>query len=497
MAEPAPTTTAPAETFEDLYRRAFPRVYAYVATLLRDRAAAEEVTAQAFERAYRKRRSLQARARSAEAWLFGIARNAALDELRRRKRRAAMEADPEDAAAPSAEEHAEHALRRETVRAALATLDAAGARPGRPEVLRRAVQRRDRARASARASRTREPDCTESHREAAGRPAMSTPDTFMDLLEEELTPEPGPRFAAEMDEWVARRVPRRGPRRRRRGAGDPRGAYARRSMSAAATAVAGLAVALVLGRPAAPRRARATRQRRRADPAREPRSRSRGDAAAPTERQAVPPAAAGGDSPPASPRRRIERSLQLTLAAPADDFQSVADRILRITDSHDGFVLRSNVATGEDPSGDFQLRVPGDQLQATLRDLAALGDVRARNDIGPGRHPRVRGGPDRLAATRAERARCCAGSARGQRRRGRTALRDRLDANGRRAGRPARPGPRPARAHELRDRHGHARRKKGGEGGAGAGGSGTDDALDDSLGCSSGRSTGLMRRSAC
>ena len=88
--------TSPSEAFEALYRRAFPRVYAYVATLLRDRTAAEEVTAQAFERAFRKRRSFRASRGTEEAWLFGIARNAALDELRRRKRRAVLEVEPED-----------------------------------------------------------------------------------------------------------------------------------------------------------------------------------------------------------------------------------------------------------------------------------------------------------------------------------------------------------------------------------------------------------------
>src|SRR5947199_6527366 len=48
---------APEERFESLYRRTFPRVYAYVASLLNDRSAAEEVTAQAFERAFRRRSS--------------------------------------------------------------------------------------------------------------------------------------------------------------------------------------------------------------------------------------------------------------------------------------------------------------------------------------------------------------------------------------------------------------------------------------------------------
>jgi RNA polymerase sigma factor (sigma-70 family) len=117
------TGAAPAEGFAELYERTFPRVYAYVASLLRDRSAAEDVTAQAFERAYRKRRSYRPARGSMDAWLFGIARNAALDELRRRKRRATLEADPEDTGSPPPEDQAELSVRRETVRAALAGLD--------------------------------------------------------------------------------------------------------------------------------------------------------------------------------------------------------------------------------------------------------------------------------------------------------------------------------------------------------------------------------------
>ena len=108
------------ERFEALYRSSRDDVYAYVATLLRDRAAAEDVTALAFERAYRKRRSFDRARGNERAWLFGIARNAALDELRRRKRHAALAVDPEDRAAAdafSAEE--DDALRRSTLRAAL------------------------------------------------------------------------------------------------------------------------------------------------------------------------------------------------------------------------------------------------------------------------------------------------------------------------------------------------------------------------------------------
>ena len=104
------------QRFEALYRASRDDVYAYVATLLRDRAAAEDVTALAFERAYRKRRSFD-RARGDErAWLFGIARNAALDELRRRGGHATLVADPQDPAAEAMQAGEDDALRRAVVR---------------------------------------------------------------------------------------------------------------------------------------------------------------------------------------------------------------------------------------------------------------------------------------------------------------------------------------------------------------------------------------------
>jgi RNA polymerase sigma-70 factor (ECF subfamily) len=110
------------ERFEALYRDARDDVYAYVATVLRDPAAAEDVTALAFEHAYRRRGTFDRRRGVERAWLFGIARNAALDELRRRRRTAALHAEPEDAGAGSVADGAEIALRRTAVRSALATL---------------------------------------------------------------------------------------------------------------------------------------------------------------------------------------------------------------------------------------------------------------------------------------------------------------------------------------------------------------------------------------
>src|SRR4029077_5648359 len=60
-------------SFEALYRARASALYAYVASLLRDQAAAEDVTAQTFERALRKRRTFNAKRGTERAWLFGIA----------------------------------------------------------------------------------------------------------------------------------------------------------------------------------------------------------------------------------------------------------------------------------------------------------------------------------------------------------------------------------------------------------------------------------------
>jgi RNA polymerase sigma-70 factor (ECF subfamily) len=121
----APAAAAPSDAdaaFEELYRRSRDDVYAYAAGLLRDRSAAEEVTAQAFERAYRKRRSWNPKRGSHRAWLFGIARNAALDELRRRRRQAELVADPEDELAARPEDGGEVSIRRTALRDAVAEL---------------------------------------------------------------------------------------------------------------------------------------------------------------------------------------------------------------------------------------------------------------------------------------------------------------------------------------------------------------------------------------
>jgi RNA polymerase sigma factor (sigma-70 family) len=108
--------------FEALFRECAADVHGYAITLLGDPAAAEDVTALAFERLYRSRRRLDRGRGTPRAWLFAIARNAALDELRRRRRRPESELEPELVDGDDPLEMLEDIERRETVRDALSAL---------------------------------------------------------------------------------------------------------------------------------------------------------------------------------------------------------------------------------------------------------------------------------------------------------------------------------------------------------------------------------------
>ncbi len=125
MRAPSRDETESWDRLEELYRSSRDDVYAYALTLLRDSAAAEDVTALAFERAYRRRRTFDRRRGEERAWLFGIARNAALDELRRRKRVATLLVDPEGLSEEeTADDGPDVTLRRTAVRSAVAAMSA-------------------------------------------------------------------------------------------------------------------------------------------------------------------------------------------------------------------------------------------------------------------------------------------------------------------------------------------------------------------------------------
>ena len=304
---------------------------------------------------------------------------------------------------------------------------------------------------------------------------MSMPETFTDLLRDELSPAPDPHFAAEMDEWAAAGFQHRERRTRRWRLRSPLTVVG--AATTVATACVAVGIALNNADQASDRGTAGTSGRL-----------AEGAPGSGATDLAAP--AAGLRAGAGEPTRRIERSAQLTLGAPADDFQSVADRIVQVTDRHDGFVLRSQVSTGDSPSGDFQLRIPGRELQPALRDLSALGDVKARSDTGQDVTREFVSVADNLQAARAER--------RGLLRRLGTAtddariqrLRDRLDRNARERSVLG------AQLRDLRERTNYGAVNVTlveGKSDSGTGAGGTSDALDDSLGLLVGSFNWLLR----
>jgi RNA polymerase sigma-70 factor, ECF subfamily len=72
--------------FGDLYERHFERVYAFVVRRVSNRAAAEDVTAEVFQRALAGLRDYEWRGAPFLAWLLRIAANAIVDRAKRAKR---------------------------------------------------------------------------------------------------------------------------------------------------------------------------------------------------------------------------------------------------------------------------------------------------------------------------------------------------------------------------------------------------------------------------
>jgi len=117
-----------AEAFEVLYDRHGGAAYSLAYRIVGDRAAAEEVTQEAFISVWRSGARFDATRGSVRSWLLSVVRNRAIDFLRSKAGKAPkLDFDDDSALAqrPAAERTEEEALRRETaveVRGALGKL---------------------------------------------------------------------------------------------------------------------------------------------------------------------------------------------------------------------------------------------------------------------------------------------------------------------------------------------------------------------------------------
>jgi hypothetical protein len=230
----------------------------------------------------------------------------------------------------------------------------------------------------------------------------------MSLTEEQLATElravrPAPResFAAELDAWAAEGFPpakaphhqrERLPRRRSRGSrrlGLLGGSTLRPALAGAATLILASVVTIAVfsssggGPNGSPKVSTGAGAPGAASTEAPP------NAGAPDERAA--PGVQIAPVPPALPQpgeqlkpgheRVQERSASMALSTDPEDVDDVADGVVDVTDRYDGIVASSQVdsAAGRGRAS-FDLRIPTQNLQATLADLSDLAHVSSRNE---------------------------------------------------------------------------------------------------------------------
>ena len=81
--------------WEELFNYEFPRVYNYLRYRTTSDAMAEDLAAETFARAWRSRSQYRSDLAAFSTWLFTIARNLAIDQLRQSRPQVALEAVPE------------------------------------------------------------------------------------------------------------------------------------------------------------------------------------------------------------------------------------------------------------------------------------------------------------------------------------------------------------------------------------------------------------------
>jgi hypothetical protein len=128
-----------------------------------------------------------------------------------------------------------------------------------------------------------------------------------------------------------------------------------------------------------------------------------GSAGAGSSEQAAPPQDASSGAPAADARgpRKVERRVDMTLAAPRRDIDRVASSIGDVAAALGGFVAHSRVSSSS--GGDVQLRIPTSRLDTAVQRLSKLGKVRELARTADDITASVRSARERLTDARAER----------------------------------------------------------------------------------------------
>jgi RNA polymerase sigma-70 factor, ECF subfamily len=123
LAEPFMARVSATEpNWDAVYAEQLPRVYNFFRYRLRDTTAAEDLTSQTFEKAWRARHRYRRDLASFATWLLAIARNVAVDHQRARREHVPLDVAAEIATDGTPEEDQSHASDRERLAALIERL---------------------------------------------------------------------------------------------------------------------------------------------------------------------------------------------------------------------------------------------------------------------------------------------------------------------------------------------------------------------------------------
>ncbi len=87
------------------------------------------------------------------------------------------------------------------------------------------------------------------------------------------------------------------------------------------------------------------------------------------------------DSKDLTKSRDVAREAEITLGTDPEDVQEVANKVVSVTDDHNGIVMDSKVTDGEEgrAGASFELLIPAGQIESAVADLSGIADLRSRS----------------------------------------------------------------------------------------------------------------------
>lgn len=83
----------------------------------------------------------------------------------------------------------------------------------------------------------------------------------------------------------------------------------------------------------------------------------------------------------ASNKRDVAREAEITLGSRPEEVQDVANKVVSVTDDHNGIVMNSDVTDGEagNAGATFKLLIPSGQIESAVADLSEIADLKSRS----------------------------------------------------------------------------------------------------------------------